>query len=118
MTHVAQSSKLREAIPVQDPRWLSDMRSCIMPWLPTHLVQELNVGTVYFYPAGVGPPYPPHHALTHRPGGTVIPRSRKGHWQDAIDATTALLGKLNLTFLLCMRSIDKGQNCFPSHHLF
>ena len=23
------------------------MRSCIMPGLPTHLVQELNVGTVY-----------------------------------------------------------------------
>ena len=30
----------------QETGWKSDMRSCIMPWLPTHLVQELNVCTV------------------------------------------------------------------------
>ena len=29
-------------------RWQSGMRSCIMPGLPTHLVQELDVGTVHW----------------------------------------------------------------------
>ena len=30
----------------QDTRWQSGMHLCIMPGLPTILVQELNVGTV------------------------------------------------------------------------
>ena len=30
----------------QETGWQSVMRSCILPGLPTHLVQELNVGTV------------------------------------------------------------------------
>ena len=29
--------------------WRSGVRSCIVPGLPTHLVQELNVGTVCMY---------------------------------------------------------------------
>ena len=28
------------------PRWQWGVRSCIMPVLPMHLVQELNVGTL------------------------------------------------------------------------
>ena len=33
--------------PCPEKKWLqSGVRSCIMPGLPTHLVQELNVGTV------------------------------------------------------------------------
>ena len=33
-------------IHTQEKGWQSGVRSCIMPRLPTHLVQELNVGIV------------------------------------------------------------------------
>ena len=33
-------------IHAEETEWQSRVRSCIMPGLPTHLVQELNVGTV------------------------------------------------------------------------
>ena len=47
MAHIACTSKLRSAkvIHASMPRknwWKSDVRSCILPGLPTHLVQELN----------------------------------------------------------------------------
>ena len=49
--HVACESKLFSVVghPLtneQETGWQSGMRSCIMLGLPTHLVQELNVGTV------------------------------------------------------------------------
>ena len=51
MTHAACESKLRSVgghscIYAQETEWQSGMWSCILPGLPTHLVQELNVGTV------------------------------------------------------------------------
>ena len=52
MTHVACKSKLRSlvrchpCIDAQETVWKSGFRSCIMPGLTTHVVQELNVGTV------------------------------------------------------------------------
>ena len=33
--------------------WQSDVRSCIMPRQPRHLVQKLNVGTVYIMDGAV-----------------------------------------------------------------
>ena len=38
-----------KVIHAQTTGWQSGMRSCILPDLPTHLVQELNVGTVCMY---------------------------------------------------------------------
>ena len=35
-----------QCIYAQETGWQSDVRSCIMPGLPTHLVQELYIGTV------------------------------------------------------------------------
>ena len=54
MERVACESKLRSVvrsmicgrIHAQETRWQSGVRSCIMPGLPMHLMQELNVGTV------------------------------------------------------------------------
>ena len=53
MTHVACESKLRlvvkyPCIHAQEAGWQLGARSCIMPWLPTHLhlVQEFNIGTL------------------------------------------------------------------------
>ena len=54
--HVSGESKLRsvvrsvncDRIHNQATGWQSGVRSCIMPGLPTHLVQELNVGTVVY----------------------------------------------------------------------
>ena len=43
---VACKSKL-PGIHAQETGWQSGVRSCIMPGMPTHLVQELNVGTVH-----------------------------------------------------------------------
>ena len=36
-------------IHTQESGWRSDVQSCITPGLPTHLVQELNAGTVDLY---------------------------------------------------------------------
>ena len=36
-----------EVIHASMPGWQPGVRLCIMPWLPAHLVQELNVSTVY-----------------------------------------------------------------------
>ena len=52
MTHVAYESKLRSTvghacIHAQEPGWQSGMWVCILLGLPTHLVLELNVGTVH-----------------------------------------------------------------------
>ena len=50
MNHVAWESELHSIghsySYAQETKWQSGLRSCIMPPLPTHLVQELNVGTV------------------------------------------------------------------------
>ena len=37
-----------EVIDAQETGWQSGVQSCIMPRLPTHLVQDLNVGTVNY----------------------------------------------------------------------
>ena len=39
-------SALYDHIHAQETGWQSGMQSCSMPELPTHFVQELNVGTV------------------------------------------------------------------------
>ena len=46
-------SSMHSCVHAQETGWRSDMQSCILPRLPTHLVQELNVGTVYdrYHPA-------------------------------------------------------------------
>ena len=56
MTHVACKSKLRSVvrsghpcIHAQETGCQLGVQSCIMPGLPMHFVQELNVGTVEFY---------------------------------------------------------------------
>ena len=51
MTHAACESKLRSVeghsgIYAEETEWQSGMWSCILQ--PTHLVQELNVGTVRY----------------------------------------------------------------------
>ena len=54
MTHAADESMRRSVvrlgicgrIHIQETGWQSGMRSCIMPGLSTHLVQELNADTV------------------------------------------------------------------------
>ena len=52
MTHVACQSKLHVHLWAQKcthghgTGWESGVRSCLMPGLPTHLVQDLNIGTV------------------------------------------------------------------------
>ena len=44
MTHVAKEPKLRhQCTHAKENRWQLGVRPCIMPELPTHLVQELNV---------------------------------------------------------------------------
>ena len=52
MTNVACESKSRSVVrlsmPMQETGWQSCVRSCIMPGLPTHLVQESNDGTVSY----------------------------------------------------------------------
>ena len=50
MTHVACESKLQHVcgvIHIQATGWQSGLRSCVMRELSTHLVQEVNVGTVH-----------------------------------------------------------------------
>ena len=53
-TYIANQSCVQlwghPCIHAQETGWQSGARSCIMPGLPTHLVQELNVGTVYAAP--------------------------------------------------------------------
>ena len=51
MTYVTCESRLSSVLKLsmhlcQETRWRPGMRSCIIPGLPTHVVQELNVGTV------------------------------------------------------------------------
>ena len=54
MTYVACNSKLASvvrlsmhaSIPRKETGWRSGVRSCIIPGLPMHLVQEVYVGTV------------------------------------------------------------------------
>ena len=50
MIHEAYESKLRSVVRSSmhscQGNWVSAVQSCIMPGMPTHLVQELNVGTV------------------------------------------------------------------------
>ena len=58
LTRVVCESKLHSVVrssmqPCQG-NWVTIGRACIMPRLPTHLVQELNAGTVV---------YIPHHAF-------------------------------------------------------
>ena len=53
MTHAACKSKLRSVvmsypcIHAQETGWQSGVQLCVMHGLPAHLVQELNVSTVY-----------------------------------------------------------------------
>ena len=55
MTHAADVSMLRSVVRLgicgrihaQETGWQPGMPSCIMPGLSTHLVQELNAGTVH-----------------------------------------------------------------------
>ena len=55
MTNVADESMLRSVVRLgicgrihaQETRCQSGVRSCILPGLSTHLVQELNAGTVH-----------------------------------------------------------------------
>ena len=60
MTQVASQIKAtfsREVIHTQENEWQSGVRLCVMVRLPTHLVQELNAGTVssfiYTVPEGL-----------------------------------------------------------------
>ena len=50
MAYVACDSKLRSGLRCLHPcpgiEWESGVRPCVMPGLPTHLMQELNAGTV------------------------------------------------------------------------
>ena len=48
MTHVASASKLRSVEVIHTSMSRKHVRSCIMPGLPTYLVQEINVGTVEY----------------------------------------------------------------------
>ena len=51
MTHIVCESKLHSVVrssmhPCQETEWQSGVWLCIMPGLPMHLVQELDVDTV------------------------------------------------------------------------
>ena len=48
MTHVACELKLRSILCIDslETWWHSGVRSCVMPGLSTHFVQELNINTV------------------------------------------------------------------------
>ena len=56
MTYVAFKNLPSVVILASKPKtmWQSGVRSCIVPGLPTQLLQGLNVGTVHVYRKGQG----------------------------------------------------------------
>ena len=76
MTNVAYQSMLRSVVrlsmhPAEETGWQSGVQSCIMPGLPTHLVQELNIDTVVARIATLGNVYQQSFSGTDSEGNSL-----------------------------------------------